>query len=529
MPKVGKWGLAFLLFFTYMMGEFAHWLPVVSSAELANTFKFGDVKCVKVNDNKDDCTDDKCPYDPTADDPTTNNPNNTNDTCHWYYTGDGKKPQALFSYSFLIPISFATIIYGYLSDVVNRAYLLAFTLTMLSVAHFCIGFATNYATLVVCRVFVGFGEAFDPIAASLIADVFDEATKSRGMAIYNWGIYLGYGAAYIVKNLMADIKWLDVEDSWRWMYWLTSGLGFIVAPMLILFVEEPRNTRETRFSEIQTDKDDAIKPSFNSYLRVGLKRAKVFGRACLRIEVLLLLIGGSFRHCAGYAWGYNQNLFLKEKENPTKYDIEFWLMLCTIIGGASGSISGGIINDFLSSSNFKIGKVKLNGLGGGLAILIIALTVAAPLMGVAFWLPIPESFACLYIGYFVAEIWFSPFLVCVANLFPENARGQAIGYTIFVIRLIGGNVPSILITPLKEATTYLNAMIILVPGFYLCGALFFAILLIYISYCKPENETQDDPTSKNTLTDDIKPKEESKVDGIINQNFETENAEECEL
>lgn len=81
-------------------------------------------------------------------------------------------------------------------------------------------------------------------------------------------------------------------------------------------------------------------------------------------------------------------------------------MLCTIIGGASGSISGGIINDFLSSSNFKIGKVKLNGLGGGLAILIIALTVAAPLMGVAFWLPIPESFACLYIGYFVAEIWF---------------------------------------------------------------------------------------------------------------------------
>lgn len=120
-------------------------------------------------------------------------------------------------------------------------------------------------------------------------------------------------------------------------------------------------------------------------------------------------------------------------------------------------------------------------------------------------------------------------MVCVANLFPENARGQAIGYTIFVIRLIGGNVPSILITPLKEATTYLNAMIILVPGFYLCGALFFAILLIYISYCKPENETQDDPTSKNTLTDDIKPKEESKVDGIINQNFETENAEECEL
>ena len=87
-----------------------------------------------------------------------------------------------------------------MADVVNRAHLLAFTLTMLSVAHFCVGFATNYATLVVCRVFVGFGEAFDPIAASLIADVFDEATKAKGMAIYNWGIYLGYGTAYLIKD-----------------------------------------------------------------------------------------------------------------------------------------------------------------------------------------------------------------------------------------------------------------------------------------------------------------------------------------
>jgi len=57
MPKVGKWGLAFLLFFTYMMGEFAHWLPVVSSEALANTFKFGDVKCVKVSNKTDTCQD----------------------------------------------------------------------------------------------------------------------------------------------------------------------------------------------------------------------------------------------------------------------------------------------------------------------------------------------------------------------------------------------------------------------------------------------------------------------------------------
>jgi len=34
-----------------------------------------------------------CPYDPQADDPTFENPNNNDQTCHWFYTGDGKKPQ----------------------------------------------------------------------------------------------------------------------------------------------------------------------------------------------------------------------------------------------------------------------------------------------------------------------------------------------------------------------------------------------------------------------------------------------------
>jgi len=48
-------------------------------------------------------------------------------------------------------------------------------------------------------------------------------------------------------------------------------------------------------------------------------------------------------------------------------------------------------------------------------ILIISLTLGAPLMGLAFWLPIPESFACLYIGYFVVEMWFRYYVTLIGN------------------------------------------------------------------------------------------------------------------
>jgi len=47
------------------------------------------------------------------------------------------------------------------------------------------------------------------------------------------------------KNLMQDVDWLGVKDSWRWTYWITAILGFIIAPMLVIFVEEPRNVKES--------------------------------------------------------------------------------------------------------------------------------------------------------------------------------------------------------------------------------------------------------------------------------------------
>ena len=81
-------------------------------------------------------------------------------------------------------------------------------------------------------------------------------------------------------------------------------------------------------------------------------------------------------------------------------------MMCTIIGGASGSISGGVINDLLKTSSLKIGKVSFSGLKGGLVILIACLTVAAPIMAVAFWLPLPQLFGALYVAYFIVEMWF---------------------------------------------------------------------------------------------------------------------------
>jgi hypothetical protein len=54
-----------------------------------------------------------------------------------------------------------------------------------------------------------------------------------------------------------------------------------------------------------------IEKTFGNYLQIGFARAKIFLKTVASVNVLLLIFGGIFRHTAGFAWGYNQNLFYK--------------------------------------------------------------------------------------------------------------------------------------------------------------------------------------------------------------------------
>ena len=87
-------------------------------------------------------------------------------------------------------------------------------------------------------------------------------------------------------------------------------------------------------------------------------------------------------------------------------------------------------------------------------------------------------------------MWYGPYLVAVAELFPANSRGQAIGYTgsqiiedkshpfhsVFLLRLIGGNLPSLLVGPLKNSLGYAWALFILIPGMNITAAIIFVTI-----------------------------------------------------
>ena len=54
------------------------------------------------------------------------------------------------------------------------------------------------------------------------------------LGIYNWGIYLGYGAAFAVGSQVAE------RLSWHWVFYISGFCGLVIFILLLSTVKEPK-------------------------------------------------------------------------------------------------------------------------------------------------------------------------------------------------------------------------------------------------------------------------------------------------
>lgn len=204
-----------VLSLSYFIGELAHWLPVTTSKSLANAMQFGE-------------------YNETCLESLHECSTNTTLTCESNcYTGKGTDVQAIFAFYFILPISVTTLVFGFLADFPFRLKLLAGALGILSVAQVGIGLSSSYHLLVAMRILIGAAEgAFQPIAGAVISNTFGELA-SRGMAIFNWGIYLGFASSFLLAQIFENVE----PFGWRISYVLTGVVGVILVPAVLFLVK----------------------------------------------------------------------------------------------------------------------------------------------------------------------------------------------------------------------------------------------------------------------------------------------------
>ena len=91
------------------------------------------------------------------------------------------------------------------------------------------------------------------MAGSLIAELFSESARGLANGIFSWGVYYGYGLAFVIGISVTEADILGY--GWRSSYVLSAIPGFVVAILLFLTVRDPYDAEQAEMDKVRNDRD----------------------------------------------------------------------------------------------------------------------------------------------------------------------------------------------------------------------------------------------------------------------------------
>eukprot|EP00092_Neocalanus_flemingeri_P055973 GFUD01066284.1.p1 GENE.GFUD01066284.1~~GFUD01066284.1.p1 ORF type:complete len:509 (-),score=75.50 GFUD01066284.1:55-1581(-) len=449
----------------YIIGEICHFLINTTGREVARDIHFGDKSCF-FNDSYADPSEDK----------SSNNCSMVKDQkecteveyCSWEYSGLGIEYQILAGPAFVAVFSVSGVAISILSDklkaTVSRVLLVGIGTATFSSACLLMGFADSYWQLVLLRMLIAAGESVcRPMCGAMLADLF--SPKSRGVAngVFSWGVYVGFGMAFVlgINGTSADIA----GYGWRAPYIITAIPGLVVAVLFICTLKDPKPD-----STPAAQRSTSPNPENKTYFQ---RLIKSFANPAL----LILLIAAMARHTAGLTWAYNTRLYF-QSYHP-HFDLGYWILLASVLGGSFGVFAGGFFSDRL------VGKL---GLHSRLWLLAACTLIAAPFAAGTLYYDPPGAMGFLIAYYFFAETWFAVLFTVIVEIVDPEVRATCIALFLFCMNQVGGNLP-VIITPLKsQLDDYRSALAIVWPGFLVLSSFLFFLSSFPLCYIERERQ-----------------------------------------
>ncbi len=134
---------------------------------------------------------------------------------------------------FIIAYIFVAPFFGVLGDRLPRAKMMAFGVSMWSIATSFSGLTRSFAGQFTTRVVVGIGESsYTVVSPGFLADIFSKSSRGRIFAIYSGAISVGSALGYLLGGL------LESRYGWQRAFFVVGVPGIILS-FLILFLPEP--------------------------------------------------------------------------------------------------------------------------------------------------------------------------------------------------------------------------------------------------------------------------------------------------
>ncbi|MGK0499348.1 MAG: MFS family permease [Oceanicoccus sp.] len=297
-----------------------------------------------------------------------------------------------------------------LADRGNRRNIIASVLVIWSGMTAVSGLVQNFSQMLMARIGVGIGEAgCSPPAHSMLSDVFPPSFRATALSIYSSGINIGILFGFLLGG------WLNEFFGWRVAFIVVGLPGIGLAILFRLTIAEPiRGYSENKAQQ----GENVVAPSLRQVLTL------IWSRRSMRY----LIIAGSLTAFSGYSMSSWMASYIIRSYGMSTGELGTWLALTMGLFGAVGTLSSGVIADYLGRRDQRW-YMWLPACAMSISVPSFAVAMMADTAGSTLLLNIiPTLVSTVYVGSCIAMIH---------GMLGVNMRatGSAIFY--FLINIIG--------------------------------------------------------------------------------------------
>jgi MFS family permease len=338
--------------------------------------------------------------------------------------------------AFVLLYTFLGLPIARLSDRHSRRAIIAAGVFIWSIMATLCGLARTALQLFVARVGVGVGEAaLSPAAYSIITDSFPLSKLGKAFSLYNVGITIGSGAAFLVGGIVVaavshtgatyTLPLIGEVRAWQMVFIVTGAPG-IFLPLLLLTFREP--ARRGRLQRSAAGTAATLRPPLREVLAYVWLNWKFYGLYFVALALLAM---------CGYSVAAWLPSALIRAYGVTAGQVGKVLGVSTILMNSTGMLLAGVLCDRLTRR-------------GILDAPIIVVLISAG--GIAVFGAVPSimpTVPAVWIAIFVAGLTFNAYNgvgpMAINQVTPNQYRAQVSSVYLFVVNVLGLGVGPILV------------------------------------------------------------------------------------
>lgn len=354
--------------------------------------------------------------------------------------------------SFMLGYFLTSPLVGYLGDRFPRKFLVFAGVLVWSAATLLTGLAGSLATLILFRVFVGFGESgFSVVSPTMISDVYGPARRNNALSVFYTAIPFGAALGFVFGGVVGSYC------GWRNAFFWAGLPGLAMASLLLLLPEPRRGASDNPPGGEGNGKAGSGKPSLGDLASL------------LTNPIFLLAVGGySVYTFAMGAYSYWAPSFLTRTHGLSIQQSSTFFGAALTVTGILGTLVGGF-----AATRMK--KRLTNGYGLMLGLSTLAAVPLAFVSHAATSLTISLTAAALCL--FALFLSVGPSNTVIIEACPPRLRATGMAISVFCIHFFGDLWSPEIVGRLSDFLGDLRlSMLITLPTALLVAALLWLLL-----------------------------------------------------